>query len=167
VAVEKDLVDILFQEAYEVKKIFEEHMGLRKMMDNPNLQSLEKEEIVKNIFKDRVQEEMVGFLVLLVNKGRQKYIIKTLKYFIDEVKEYKHIGVAYITSANELTQKQKDALEAKLLETTNYESFEIKYFVDKSLLGGLYIRIGDRVVDSTLKTKLEQMSKELAKIHLS
>jgi F-type H+-transporting ATPase subunit delta len=39
--------------------------------------------------------------------------------------------------------------------------------VDKSLLGGLYIRIGDRVVDSTLKTKLEQMSKELAKIHLS
>jgi len=44
---------------------------------------------------------------------------------------------------------------------------EMKYIIDKNLIGGLIIRINDRVVDSSIKTKLENMKKELLKIQLT
>ena len=67
-----------------------------------------------------------------------------------------------MASAVELSDAQKKAIEQKLIETTIYETMEIDYSVDKSLIGGLVIRIEDRVVDSSIKTKLENMSRSLA-----
>ena len=54
----------------------------------------------------------------------------------------------------------------RLLQTTKYESFEMNYQVDASLIGGMVIRVGDRVVDSSIRTKLEDMKKQLLNIQL-
>ena len=48
-----------------------------------------------------------------------------------------------------------------MLQTTKYSQFELSFTVDKSLIGGLVIRIGDRVVDSSIKTKLQMLAKDL------
>ena len=89
-----------------------------------------------------------------------------LDYFIDCVKEYKNIGTAYVTSAMELSEAQKAAVEKRLLETTKYVKFEMHYAVDSALIGGMVIRIGDRVVDSSVRTKLNDLTRELSKIQL-
>ena len=55
----------------------------------------------------------------------------------------------------ELTDAQKEECREELLETTDYVSFEMHYKVDPDLIGGMVIRIGDRVVDSSVvKTKI-------------
>lgn len=87
-------------------------------------------------------------------------------YFIETVKEYRHIGTAYVTSALELSDAQKAAVEKKLLETTDYVKFEMHYKTDAALIGGMIIRIGDRVADSSVRTKLDRLSRELSKIQL-
>ena len=61
---------------------------------------------------------------------------------------------------------RKEKVEKKLLETTQYETFEMNYVVDESLIGGMVIRIGDRVVDSSIKTKLYNLSRELRNIQV-
>ena len=90
-----------------------------------------------------------------------------LNYFVNEVKEYKKIGTAYVTTAVDMTDSQKKAVEDKLIKTTSYETFEMNYSVDSSLIGGMIIRIGDRVVDSTIKSKINELSKSLYNIQLS
>ena len=55
-----------------------------------------------------------------------------------------------MTSAMELSDAQKAAVEKRLLETTKYVKFEMHYDVDSELIGGMVIRIGDRVVDSSV-----------------
>ena len=60
-----------------------------------------------------------------------------------------------------LSEAQKAKVEKRLLETTDYRSFEMRYEVDETLLGGMVIRIGDRVVDSSIRTKLENLSRQL------
>jgi F-type H+-transporting ATPase subunit delta len=55
----------------------------------------------------------------------------------------------------------------KLLSTTGYVKFEMNYVVDASLIGGIVIRIGDRVVDGSIKNKLEDMRKNLSSIQLA
>ena len=94
-------------------------------------------------------------------------MISILEYFIQRVKEFKKIGAAYVTSAVELGAEQKAALEKRLLETTGYVQFEMHYDVDASLLGGMVIRIGDRVVDSSIKTRLYELKKELSALQLA
>ena len=68
--------------------------------------------------------------------------------------------------ANELTEAQKQAVKNKLLATTSYQTFDVYYHVDPTLIGGMVIRVGDRVVDSSIRTKLEDMKKQLLNIQL-
>ena len=65
-----------------------------------------------------------------------------------------------------LPAKLKKDVENRLLETTRYVKFEMHYAVDPALIGGMIIRIGDRVVDSSVRTKLYDLTRELSKIQL-
>lgn len=86
--------------------------------------------------------------------------------FLDRVKEYQNIGTAYVTSAFELSKEQKLAVEKRLLDTTKYVKFEMHFEVDTALIGGMKIRIGDRVVDSSVSSRLERLTRDLTKIQL-
>ena len=165
-SVENHKVDELFSEAKGVKEVLETNEELNQLLNHPKISKEEKEKVVENIFKGRVSDDMTGFLLLVIKKDRQKYLGKILSYYIDRVKEYKKIGVAVVTTAYELGAEAKNAIESKLISTTSYDSFEIQYNVDESLIGGMIIRIGDKVVDSSLRNKLEAMSRELYKIRL-
>ena len=66
----------------------------------------------------------------------------------------------------ELSDEKKKAIENRLLETTEYKSLEISYEIDPSLIGGMQIRIGDRVVDSSVKTRLNDLAHSLSQIQL-
>lgn len=58
-------------------------------------------------------------------------------------------------------------MEERLLETTGFVSLETEYAVDDVPFGGLVIRIGDRVVDSSIKTRLEEIRRDLMKLQLA
>jgi len=90
-----------------------------------------------------------------------------LEYFLSLVKAKQGIGVASVTSAEELSESQKKAVEEKLLATTGFKTMEMSYSVDKSIIGGLVIRIGDRIVDSSIQTRINELKKQLLKIQLS
>ena len=83
--------------------------------------------------------------------------------FIDEVKKLKGIGIAYVTTAIPLSLAKQKEIEEKLLATTSFKQMEMHFMVDEELIGGMVIRIGDRVVDSSIKTKLFEMRRTLLK----
>ena len=58
-------------------------------------------------------------------------------------------------------------VEKRILDTTSFKKLEMNYSIDKSLIGGMVIRIGDRVVDTSIKTKLAELTKELNKLQLA
>ena len=166
-AVEENKTDVLFEEAQAVLKAFVDNRELVKFLNHPKIETTKKQEVMENIFTNFLSKDMMGFLTLVVSKGRYNDIPDILSYFTDKVKEYKHIGVAYVASASELSDSQKAQIEAKLLKTTAYKSFEMNYQIDRNLIGGMVIRIGDRVVDSSIQTKLSELTKELLKIQLN
>jgi F-type H+-transporting ATPase subunit delta len=66
-----------------------------------------------------------------------------------------------------LSEIQKKLVEEKLIETTSYKEMEMNFTIDESLIGGLVIRIGDKVVDSSVKSKLSELTKHLMNIQLA
>lgn len=166
-AVSESRVDALYEEAVVVVESFNNNPDLGKLLAHPKVEKEEKETVIKNVFEKFVSKDMTGLLLLMVEKDRQENIVDTLEYFIERVLEYKKIGIAYVSTAKELTEAQKKAVESKLLATTDYKEFKINYTVDKSLIAGMVIRIKDRVVDSSIKTKLANMANELSGIQLA
>ena len=68
-----------------------------------------------------------------------------------------------VESAVPLTDAQKQAIEEKLKESTSYVTLEMDYKTDESLIGGMRIRIGDRLLDTSLRTKLSELTEALRK----
>lgn len=165
-ALEAGRMDEMYEEICELRKILGENEDLQKLLDNPKIIREEKESIIENIFRGRVSDEIVELMKLMIAKGRYSQIESVFDYVIGLVKEEKKIGIAYVASALPLTGDQKANIIRRLLDTTKYEQFEMNYSVDKSLIGGVVIRIGDRVVDSSIKTKLYELSKDLRKIQV-
>lgn len=165
-ALEEEKLSVMLEEVQAVKEIFHENEELLQLLAHPQMDKNKKIELVENIFKGRCSEHMTGFLVLVVEKGRQKDLISIFDYFIHKAKEYEGIGTACVSSAVPLSEEQKEAVKKRLLALTKYNSFEMEYQVDPALIGGLVIRIEDRVIDSSIRTKLFEMRKSLTKIQL-
>ena len=167
VAMAKKNIDETFKEIETLRIVFREHPELSKVLASPKIVREEKVETMKAIFSGSVSDEIMGFLVMVVEKGRQDQLEAIFDYFISEYKEYKNIGLAFVVSAIELSEAQKLALLEKLLACTNYIKFEMDYTVDTALIGGMTIRIKDRVIDSSIKTKIHELKKNLLKIQLA
>ena len=166
-ALERNELDSMAEQVNVLANAFAENPELVKLLSHPKISKEEKVNVIESIFKGRMSDDIVGFLVIIVEKDRGSEIEDILKLFQAKVREYKKIGVALVTSAIELSTEQKQKVERKLLQQTDYETFEVEYIVDEALIGGMIIRIGDRVVDSSIRSKLDNLTKELRKVSLA
>lgn len=165
-AVEENKEDQFLEETLALKELLAGNEEFSDLMNHPKISKEEKMEVLKNVFENRISDELTGFLLLILQKDRYTEIDSILDFFIAKVKEHKGIGTAYVTTAVSLKDEQKKEIEKKLLETTSYREVEINYAQDEALIGGMVIRIGDRVVDSSIRTKLERLTKELSDIQI-
>ena len=165
-AVEENKTSLFLEEVGNLLKIVQENQEFGQFMNHPKIPKEEKLTVMENIFRDRMDKELLGFLVTIVEKDRYAQIEEILEYVIDSIKEYLKIGVAYVTTAIPLQENEKKDIEAKLLATTRYETLECHYKVDKTLIGVMIIRMGDRVVDSSIRTKLGSLERELMAIQI-
>ncbi len=162
----EDKAGELLEEIGAVRKIVADNPRFDELMKHPGIPKQEKLQVVDTVFRGRASEELVNFLEVIVTKERYRDLPAVFDYFTEKVKERKKIGIAYVTTATELSDSQKSAVRARLLETSGYRKMEMHYSTDPSLIGGMVIRIGDRVVDSSIRTKLDSLTKQLLQIQL-
>ena len=166
-AVEENRIDSLTEEIEAVRTVLKENEDFEKILMHPEIPKEKKLRAVEDVFKGRISDALTGFMTIVVTKGRYSELQDIFAYFIARVKEYKKIGVAEVISAVPLREEQRQKVEQKLLETTSYETMEIDYKVNEGLIGGMTIRIGDRVVDSTIRSKLDKLTSGLMKLSIS
>lgn len=156
----------LLAEAEQLMAILEENPKFDALMKHPGIAKTEKLSVVQKVFQGRTSPEICEFLKLIVAKDRYKDLPEIMEYVSGKMKEYKKIGVTYVTTAIPLNAAQKEQVQKRILETAPYESLEMHYQVEPELIGGMVIRIGDRVVDSSVKRKLNDLTKQLLQIQL-
>lgn len=188
-AVANNIVEKTYEEAKDILDVLSSSKELTSFLSDPVISKDQKKEALKELFLNKFWKEnsilskivsifksveikkgentkIFNFLNIIIDKNRVNELTNILLYFTDKVREYKGIGFAEVSSAYELNDNQKKALEEKLIGTTKYDSFAIDYKVDETLISGLKIKIKDRLVDSTLKTKIEDISKNLRGIRV-
>ena len=165
-AMEQNRLDNYLEESRGILTVLQENPQFGQVMNHPKIIKEEKMQMIEDVFHGRVSDELVGLMRMIVEKDHFPQMGAVLEYFISRAMQEKNIGIAHVTTPMELSDAQKAQIEKRLLETTQFVSFEMDYVVDADLIGGMVIRIGDRVVDSSVRTKLAQLSRELSKIQL-
>lgn len=156
----------LMEEIRGINEILGQNPEFDGLMKHPGIPKQDKLQIVESVFKGHVSDELAGLLEVVVSKERYGDLPAIFEYFVERVREQQRIGVAYVTTAAPLDEGRKGAVEKRLLETAGYRRMEVQYKVDPSLIGGMVIRIGDRVVDSSIRAKLDGLTKQLLQIQL-
>ncbi len=165
-AAEEGREEVFLEEVMALKEILKENPDFNKLMNHPKILKEEKLAVLDEVFKGRVSDELAGFLQVIISKDRYGEINEILDYFIDEVKKLKGIGIAHVVTAVPLSAAKQKEVEERLLSTTSYQKMEMHFLVDEELIGGMVIRIGDRVVDSSIKTKLFEMQRQLLQVKI-
>ncbi|HCC08323.1 MAG TPA: ATP synthase F1 subunit delta [Clostridiales bacterium] len=156
-AIEHDKVDKITEEVKVVKKIMNEQKDLMKVLYHPQVNQQAKMDIVKNIFNQRISEELIGTIIITIEKKRQGILDKIFDEYINLVRRKKNISIANVTSAIELSDEYIRKIHDKLKQTLNKE-VEINAIVDRKVIGGLRIQLDNTVFDRTIKNKIENLS---------
>ncbi len=156
----------IWEEIKAIRSVLEGNADLDRLLRHPGIPVRDKQQVLQEIFGSRISRELMGFLDAVMGKERYGELYRIFDYYTDLVKESEKIGIAYVTTALPLSDGQKKAVEEKLLATSDYRSMEMHYGVDESIIGGIIIRIKDRVVDGSIKNRLNNLTKQLLQVRL-
>ncbi len=133
-------------------------------LTTPGIRLADKREALKAALQNRVLPSVLLFLDLLLRKKRLDHFADTVTEFEALVEKKQGIQRAHVTSAEPLAEAEAQRLLAAL-EARTGSKIRLTRGVDSALIGGAHVRIGDRVIDRsvrTLLTTIEQMLHEVA-----
>lgn len=162
VAEKKGKVDEYIQELKDILKLIKENDYLQEVIKHPRISTLKKKEIFKTIFSGKISEDVLSFLLVLIDKDRILYLDKKITEMEKIKLEKSNIMIAEVKSALPLTGEEKESIK-NLLRKKYSKDIIIKDSIDKSVIGGVYIKIGDDIIDGTLKNKLNMMKELILK----
>lgn len=158
VAEEKAKVQEMLSELEQVVTLIKSSEELQNIIKHPQINTVHKKEIFTKVFKGKLSDELVSFLMLLIEKGRISEIEQILLVAKEIHLEKNNTVIANVTTVVPMDEAQIEKLKEKLSKKYN-KKIVIQTEIDKTILGGLYIKVGDDVIDATLKLKLEEMKK--------
>ncbi|WP_058486017.1 F0F1 ATP synthase subunit delta [Defluviitalea phaphyphila] len=164
-AIERDTLDEFENQVEIVYQILTNNKEYIQILQNPRVLMEEKIKLIKEAFSSKVLDEIMGLLILVVKKNREEYLLDILNTFLEEVKKYKGIVKAVVISAVPLNSEQISRIREKLTYSLK-KNIQIDTQIDPSIIGGLKIRVGDRILDSSIKGKLDSLKTRLYDLQL-
>jgi F-type H+-transporting ATPase subunit delta len=138
-----------------------ESKDLQNLFESPVIPNGKKSELVRALFKGKMQPLSFQFLELLVHKNREQMIREVLAAYEEAYNEMHKIALAKIESAMALSDAEKKKLLDGLKKQSGY-TIEPTYEVNKALKGGVKIQIKDTILDGTVLHKLKRLEQEFS-----
>ena len=140
--------------------LFENEASLGEVLSSPIIQSIDKEELVKQIFEKKIDGLLMNFILFLINKRRidlSQNIFTEYQAIIDS----KNGKIkSQVVSVVELNKNQLDEIK-KFLQKNFSKNIELSNIVDKSLQGGYQIKVGDLIIDQSLRNHVQKLKARL------
>ena len=131
-----------------------------EVLANPAIPGERRAEALREMLGDRASKPVQNLIQLMLRRGRIDDLRRVAAEFRRLDDKRQGVTHATATSATELTKDEVRALTARLEETTGGR-IALDVEVDPSLLGGLIVRVGDRLIDGSVRGRLERLRNQL------
>lgn len=161
VALERGEVDDVARNLETVTQTVTASPELMTVLHHPRITRARRKEILHKVFGGDVRQDVENFLFLLVEKDRANIIPNIAREFARLVDVHRGAADATAISAVELSPVQKDALITQLQTQMNLKFIRLQTRVDASILGGLVVRVGDKLFDGSAYSQLQQIREQM------
>lgn len=159
-AKEKQLLEPMEEELRVVREVVSANTGLNTVLKSPKVSKQEKEQLIRKAFS-AVNPYVLNTLLILIDRHREEHIAHVADQFITLANVEKGIAEATVVSTRLLTEEESKALSSTFAAKVGKKSLRIENKVDSNLLGGVKVRIGNRIFDGSLQGKLERLERQL------
>ncbi|KIL78664.1 ATP synthase delta chain [Bacillus badius] len=160
IAKEHQQLQEIGEELQVVKAVFEENKGLLPLLESPKLTIEEKQALVKNAFSE-ASIYVANLLMLLIERHREGDITAVADAYVNLANEEQGLAEATVESVRPLTEEETHQISIKFAKKVGKQALKINNIVNPQLLGGLKVRIGNRIFDGSLRGKLNRLEQQL------
>jgi F-type H+-transporting ATPase subunit delta len=158
-ATEKNITEKVFSDMQLISSACHQSHDLALLMKNPIINTDKKEAVIKEIFSGKVDNVTLSFMDLMTKKGREGYLMEIAQEYINIYKESIGIKVAYVTTATPMDAATREQV-LEIVKQMKGNKIELVESVNKNIIGGFVLRIGDEQFDATVVKKLRQLKNE-------
>lgn len=159
IAQEHNSFDRWTEDLATIREVFT-NADMRRFLDDPKPTTADKEAVVEKLLAGNVDRLALNMAVLLIRREHVGAAAGIEREFRGMVNDYRNVAVAQVTTAVELDPQQRQLVKQRL-EILTAKTIDLKTDVDRSILGGFVARVGDVLIDATLKTKLANLRQDL------
>ncbi len=162
-AVERNVLEEVHNDMREFTRLIDENREFALMVHNPIIKHDKKLAIFNQLFKGRFNALTLGILELISKKYREPILPVVAREFHNAYNDYKGIGKAYLTTATPIDEKLRNEFREMVKKLVQKKEVEMIEKVDPELIGGFVLKVGDRQVDTSIKSKLNALEVEFSK----
>jgi F-type H+-transporting ATPase subunit delta len=128
---------------------------------NPIIETSKKQSVIQELFASKLDTVTMNFLKLLIVNRREMYLPLILKKFVNKYNDVNGITEVNVSVAAELDAATQNKIEDFIKKQSGKPNVKINQKVDASILGGFVIDFGDKILDNSVKYKLNKIRQEL------
>jgi F-type H+-transporting ATPase subunit delta len=153
-------LDRVEDELFRFGKLLETNHELKQALSDQSIDKIQRVKVLDELLSERVSPHTLGLLTFVVEQGRARQLPQILEELSDLAAEARNAVVAEVRSAIPLDAKQRQQLATALSKATG-KKVEVKVLVDTSVIGGIVAKVGDTVIDGTVRHRLEQLKEQV------
>ena len=153
-------LDTVHEEVLAVAALLEENVRLKTFLEGPNIGEKQKHALLDKVFHGKIRQETQDFLDLLLHKHRISHFADIVHEFTRMVEAKRNQVRVRVTTAAKMPVDVMDRLK-RALDVSIGKDCILEPRVDRRVLGGVVAVVGDRVIDGSLRTSLEDLRKQL------
>jgi F-type H+-transporting ATPase subunit delta len=158
-ALESGKVEEINNDMNLIYRITSTNKEFSTFLKSPIIKDKRKNIVLRALFQSSIDLISMKFLEIMTSKGRESFLQEISFQFGELYKIHKGIKTAFVQSAVELDKETRDKLIQLLKQQTNSQ-IELKESVNKDLIGGFVINIGDKQLDTSFRKTLSKLTKE-------
>lgn len=160
VAEEQGKVDVLREQLGQFADALEENRELKLFFFSPYFSTAEKQQALDGLL-DGAEPAFVSFLELLIENHRMPVIFRTRREYERLWAEANRVLAVQVTSAIELDEATTQSIGASIGQSTS-RKVTLSTRVDPDILGGIVVRVGNSILDASIRSRLDQLRKQVA-----
>ncbi len=153
-------IEQFYGELKGIYELIEDNDLFRRFWEYPAISREEKKKVIEDIFRKKVQDCILNFLKLLIDKSREKHLRKVIAFYKFLLNEYHNRMEVFVEVPMKLTDNQRKRI-INMLEASYKKEVILKELLSPELIGGMRLRVGFKDMDGSVRKKLAILRQEL------
>ena len=154
-------LDRVEDEMFRFGKLLEQNNELKQALSDQGIDKQQREKVLDELLADKVSPHTLGLLSFIVTQGRARQLPQILEQLSQLAADARQMVVAEVRTAVPLDDAQQAELAKSLSSATN-KKVTVKVIIDPTVLGGVVAKVGDTVIDGSIKHRLDQLKEQVS-----